>query len=208
LFEDPLRTIGVRDYRPGDSPRRLHWKATARAPGQQLQVKLFEPTTTHRVLIVLNINTTDLNWSWAGYDPQLLEAVITTAASVASWASERGFLVGLAANGKLFRSGGAVRIPPSRDPDQLMHILEALARLVPIPTMAPETLLELEEHALAYGTTIVLVTASISDQLVRQSRRLQSAGHRPTVLLITSEDQPLARLGGLPAYAIRVADTQ
>jgi uncharacterized protein (DUF58 family) len=34
LFEDPMRTIGVREYRPGDSPRRLHWKATARAPGQ------------------------------------------------------------------------------------------------------------------------------------------------------------------------------
>ena len=43
-----MRTVGVRDYRPGDSPRRLHWKATARAPGQALQVKLFEPTTTHR----------------------------------------------------------------------------------------------------------------------------------------------------------------
>ena len=49
LFEDPLRTVGVRDYRPGDSPRRLHWKATARAPGQALQVKLFEPTTTQRL---------------------------------------------------------------------------------------------------------------------------------------------------------------
>jgi len=37
LFEDPLRTVGIRDYRPGDSPRRMHWKATARAPGQALQ---------------------------------------------------------------------------------------------------------------------------------------------------------------------------
>ncbi|MBV9172606.1 MAG: DUF58 domain-containing protein [Chloroflexi bacterium] len=208
LFEDPLRTVGVRDYRPGDSPRRLHWKATARAPGQQLQVKLFEPTTTHRVLVLLNISTTDTNWSWAGYDPEVLEAAITTAASVASWASERGLLVGLGANGKLFRSGTAVRIPPSRDPHQLMHILEALARLVPMPTMAPETLLELEQHGLAYGTSIVLITATISDLMVRQLRRLQSAGHRPSVLLISSDEHPLARLDGLPGYAIRVEDTQ
>jgi uncharacterized protein (DUF58 family) len=208
LFEDPLRTVGVREYRPGDSPRRLNWKATARAPGQQLQVKLFEPTTTHRVLVILNISTSDVNWSWAGYDPEVLEASITTAASVASWATERGFLVGLTANGKLYRSSGAIRIPPSRDPHQLMHVLEALARLVPMPTMTPETLIQVEEHGLAYGTTVVLVTANLTDQLVRQLRRLHSAGHRPAVLLISSEDQPLARLDGLPAYAIRVEDTQ
>lgn len=208
LFDDPLRTIGVRDYRPGDSPRRLHWKATARAPSQELQVKLFEPTTTHRILVILNINTADENWSWAGYDPELLEAAITTAASVASWASERGFLLGLAANGKLYRSGSAVRIPPSRDPHQLMHILEALARLVPIPTMAAETLLELEAPGLSYGTTVVFVTSSLSDVLVRQLRRLQSSGHRPAVLLISSTDQPVARLDGLPAFAIRVEDTR
>jgi uncharacterized protein (DUF58 family) len=55
LFEDPMRTVGIRDYRPGDSPRRMHWKATARAPDQTLQVKLFEPTTTHRLHILLNI---------------------------------------------------------------------------------------------------------------------------------------------------------
>ena len=40
---DPLRTVGVRDYHPEDSFRHLHWKATARA--QQLQVRVFEPTT-------------------------------------------------------------------------------------------------------------------------------------------------------------------
>ena len=58
---------------------------------------------------------------------EALEAAITTAASVANWASERGFLVGLAANAKLFHSSAAVRIAPSRDPQQLMHIFEALA---------------------------------------------------------------------------------
>jgi uncharacterized protein (DUF58 family) len=206
LFEDPLRNIGVREYRPGDSPRRLHWKATARAPDQHLQVKLFEPTTTHRVMIILNISTADQNWSWSGYDPEVLEAAITTAASVANWAEERGLLCGLAANSNLFRSGIAVRIPPSRDPRQLMNILEALARLVPMPTMAPETLVELEGRWLAYGTTVVVVTAALSDLLVRQLRKLQSAGHRPVVLLISSSEEPVARLDGLAAYAIRVAD--
>ncbi len=208
LFEDPLRTVGIRDYRPGDSPRRMHWKATARAPDQALQVKLFEPTTVHRLHIVLNISTAGQNWSWHGYDPEVLEAAITTAASVANWGAERGYLVGLAANAKQFHSSVAVRLPPSRDPHQLMHILEALARLVPMPTMAPETLIELESRELAYGTTVVMVTAVATEALMDQLQRLRRGGHQPALLLITSDEQPIAPIGGMPAFAIRIADTQ
>ncbi len=208
LFEDPMRTVGIRDYRPGDSPRRMHWKATARAPDQALQVKLFEPTTTHRLHIVLNISTSGNNWAWHGYDPEALEAVITTAASVANWGTERDYLVGLAANAKQFHSSMAVRLPPSRDPHQLMHVLEALARLVPMPTMAPETLVELESRGLAYGTTVVLITAVATDELVDRLQRLRRGGHQPALLLVTSDEQPLAPVGGMPAYAIRVEDTR
>jgi uncharacterized protein (DUF58 family) len=208
LFEDPMRTVGVREYRPGDSPRRLHWKATARAPGQLLQVKVFEPTTSHRLHILLNVNTTDENWSWQGYDPQALEAAITTAASVASWATDHGFLVGLAANANLFHSSAAVRIVPSRDPHQLMHILELLARLVPMGSMPIESLVGLEAHDLAYGSTVVVVTAVSGDPLMNQLNQLKRGGHRPVLLLITSDEAPVARLDGLPAYAIRIEDTR
>ena len=33
IFEDPSRTIGVRDHQPEDGFRRIHWKATARTQG-------------------------------------------------------------------------------------------------------------------------------------------------------------------------------
>jgi uncharacterized protein (DUF58 family) len=186
----------------------LHWKATARAPGQVPQVKVFEPTTSHRLQILLNVNTSDENWSWQGYDPQALEAAITTAASVANWAAEHGFLVGLAANAKLFHSSAAVRIAPSRDPNQLMHIFEALARLVPMGSMPVESLVEIEGRDLAYGSTVVLVSAVTGDALINQLNQLKRGGHRPVLLLITSADEPVARLDGMPAYAIRIEDTR
>jgi uncharacterized protein (DUF58 family) len=208
LFEDPMRTVGVREYRPGDSSRRLHWKATARAPGQALQVKLLEPTTTHRLHVLLNVGTSDQNWSWQGYDPEALEAAITTAASVANWAAERGLLIGLAANARLFRSSAVVGIPPSRDPHQLMHIFEALARLVPMPSMSADAFVELESRHLALGTTVVMVSAVAGHALIHQLQRLKRAGHRPVLLLITSDEHPLAPLDGLPAYAIRIEDTR
>jgi hypothetical protein len=157
---------------------------------------------------LLNISTGGPNWSWQGYDPEVLEAVITTAASVANWATERGFLIGLAANAKLFRSSAAVRIPPSRDPRQMRYVLEALARLVPLPTMAAHTLVDLEGRELAYGTTVVMVTAFANQELTQQLQRLRRAGHQPAILLITSAEEPVAPLNGLLAYAIRVEDTQ
>ena len=203
-----MRTVGVREYRPGDSPRRLHWKATARAPDQTLQVKLFEQTTSHRLHVLLNVNTSDQNWSWAGYDPQALEAAITTAASVANWATDHGLLVGLAANARLFHSSASVQIAPSRDPRQLMHIFEALAMLVPMGSMPVESLIDLEGHELAYGTTVVLVTCVSSQALIDQLRQLRRKGHQPVLLLITGDEQPVAPLDGLPAYAIRIEDTR
>ena len=208
LFEDPLRTVGVREYRPGDSPRRLHWKATARAPDQALQVKVFEPTTSHRLLVVLNVSTSGHNWSWQGYDPEALEAAITTAASVAQWGVERGYLVGLAANARLVHSSVPVRLPPSRDQRQLMYVLEALARLVPMATMAPEAMIDVEARELAFGTTVVLVTCVATTELMRGLQRLRRGGHQPALLLITQHDEAVVPFDGIPAYAVRVQDTQ
>jgi uncharacterized protein (DUF58 family) len=208
LFEDPLRTVGVREYRAGDSPRRLHWKATARAPNQQLQVKQLEPTTSYRLLVVLNVSTSGLHWAWQGYDPDLLEAAITTAASVASWAVEHGYQVGLVANAKIFRSRLALRIPPSRDPRQLMHMLEALAKVVPMPTLGIDSLVQLEARSLTYGTTVVVVTAVADQPLLQQLTRLRRAGHRPAVLLVGPSQIGSMPLDGVPVHRVRVEETR
>ncbi len=53
IFEDLTRPIGVRDYTPHDSLRHVHWKASARH--QNLQVKVFEPTTTLNVAIFVAV---------------------------------------------------------------------------------------------------------------------------------------------------------
>ncbi len=207
LFEDPLRTVGVRDYRPGDSPRRLHWKATARAPDQQLQVKLLEPTTTYRLMVLLNVSTFAENWAWQGYDPEVLEAAITIAASVANWGAEQGYQIGLSANAKAYRSRAALRMLPSRDPRQLMHVLEALATLVPMATMGPGDLVELEGRDLAYGTTVVMVSATADSALLRQLARLRQAGHRPALLLI-GDATGWSTLDGIPVRRVRVEDAR
>ncbi len=60
IITDPMRTVGIRDYRPEDSFRHIHWKATART--QSLQTKIFEPTTSIQFGIFLNLDTFERYW--------------------------------------------------------------------------------------------------------------------------------------------------
>ena len=94
LLEDPSRVIGVRDYLYGDELRRVHWKATART--MQLQSKVYEATTTHTVVLFLNVIVQlDIYY---GIHPELQELAICAAASVTDWALNEGFAVGFYAN--------------------------------------------------------------------------------------------------------------
>ncbi|WP_335870171.1 DUF58 domain-containing protein [Bacillus sp. 2205SS5-2] len=53
LFLDPFLPIGTREYQSGDSFQHIHWKATARS--QVLHTKVFETTTDHSWLFMLNV---------------------------------------------------------------------------------------------------------------------------------------------------------
>ena len=94
MLEDPSRVVGVRDYMYGDDLRRVHWKATARA--MQLQSKVYQATTTYTLVLFLNI-VSQLD-AWYGIRPELQELAICATASVADWALNQGYAVGLYAN--------------------------------------------------------------------------------------------------------------
>ena len=129
---------------------------------------------------------------------------------MANWASEQGYQLGLSANAKAYRSRAALRMLPSRDPRQFMHVLEALATLVPMATMGADTLVELEGRDLAYGTTVVMVTAAADEPLLRQLARLRRGGHRPALILVGAEGGvgTSDEIDGVPVHRVRVADTR
>ncbi len=204
LLEDPLRIIGARDWLPGDDLRRVHWKATARA--MTLQSKVYEPTTTWTLALFLNVNS--YSNPALGVNPGLLDLVMTAAASVAAWAIEQGYAVGLYANGVQamneldepsptpgegrFKEGLAearVRLPPSSRPEQLLRALEALARLIPFWGSSIEELFLREQTRLPAGTTIVLVctAAAVTPTVIEILLRIRARGHAVALLLAGNE---------------------
>lgn len=95
LLEDPLLLAGVRDYQIGDDPRHIHWKATARM--RTLQSKLFEYTSSPRLLILLD--TSNYSSAWLGADREMQELTMSVAASLALRGLDQDAQVGLLANG-------------------------------------------------------------------------------------------------------------
>ncbi len=106
LFEDPSRFQGIREYRRGDSLRRVHWRATARSG--KLQVKLFEPAVLDGALIVVDMvrpsrraeapPAGDSGGDPAAGDP-VEELVVTAAASLAEFVIAGDQKAGLLSNG-------------------------------------------------------------------------------------------------------------
>ena len=186
LLEDPLQVAGVRDYVPGDDPRRIHWKATARAGA--LRSKVFETPALHRLLLLLDV----WNYSEAerGPDLEIQELTIATAASLGIWALEEGYMVGLLANSSMVMplteqtllmslpteesdtikvdreefsasvlSPATTSIPFSSDDGQYEHLLSTLGRLVPRYSGSIGTLMDTEERMFPFGTTVLLISA-------------------------------------------------
>ena len=184
IFEDPSRAVGIRDLRPEDDFRRIHWKASARR--QELQVKVFEPTTSKNLVVFLNVATFERYWE--GTRPLLLEKAIAVAASIASHGVEDRFLVGLMANGSIPHSDQPIKVLPSRRPDQLARVLEALAAVTSFTTSTLEALLLAESPRLPWGATLVVVTALVTEDLLSALVRLHDVGRR--LVLVSLEDEP------------------
>ncbi|HUS14591.1 MAG TPA: DUF58 domain-containing protein, partial [Chloroflexia bacterium] len=194
LLEDPLRTAGVREYRPEDPMKRVHWKATART--QQLQVRVYDPTTTHTIMLFLNIET----WVhvYEGVDSARAEWAIVVAASLARYAAGQGWSFGLESNAPAADGGEAVRLPPSHSPEQLTRLLEGLARMIIYPVRGFTELLRTGTQSLPIGSTVVVLCPVLPDAIRGALLRLRERGLRVVVCALT--DTPPDPLPGLLLY--------
>lgn len=88
--------FGVREYREGDNPRRIHWRRSARTG--QLMVREMAQPKSYQIWCVVNtrIRPHDAEQS------RRLEAAISAAATVICDALERGAKIGLICNGEPF----------------------------------------------------------------------------------------------------------
>ena len=199
LFQDPVLTAGVREYRSGDALKRIHWKSTARLG--RLQTKIYEPTTTIDISIFLDIRTLKEHL-WGSID-QLQEVGIITAASLSQHALNAGFRVGLYVNQMTRFSHGMVTVPPSRHPDQLLKVLEVLAQLHQVESIPMTRYIREEAASLPWGSTLVVISAQPDEKLMATLLDLKRVGRSVTLIVIGSEIKDV-NAAHFPVY--RVSD--
>lgn len=187
----------VRDYVPGDSFNRIHWRSTARR--DRLIVKEFELDPLSDVWIFLDmyesvhtelptepIFDSEFAPFWVRprkfeLPPSTEEYAVTAAASLAQHFIRLDRAVGLAACGQIREL-----IQADRGERQLTKILETLAVLraegeVPLPE-----LIRAEAQQMIRGTSVIVITPSNDFRWLVAARQMERAGMRVVAVVIDS----------------------
>jgi len=220
---------GIRDYAPGDSFSRIHWRSSARRG--RLIVKEFELDPLADVWIVVDMSifdqasaeeiddgyqTTDVLYALERRQKFKLPAsteeyVVTIAASMAQYFLRLDRSVGMLAYGQV----GEV-VQPDRGERQQNRILETLAVLRAEGEMPLEDVVTAEAHLFPRGSTIIAVTPTTRQAWAGAARQLRQRGMRVVSILVNPESfggrhsseslLPLLQGRGLGAYTVNNGD--
>ena len=138
---------GVKEYRPGDNPRWIYWRRSARSG--TLVSKQMTQVAPPRVLVLVDTCLSERTPSAHAE----VERCIAMAASLAAVALDQGLSVGLCAWSREW-----IAIPPTRGKRHRDELLSMLSRLALNTSHEPAQLLEECHRVLRSGTTPVLFT--------------------------------------------------
>ena len=212
IYEDPVRISGIRDYVPGDSLRRVHWKATARTG--RLQCKVFEPSVMVGATLVLDFHED----AYADQQrEERSELAVTLTASLAHYIYRNRQQVGLLSNGRdasdRIRLGEMVnvtatrrhaelsarpadrserlrpvRVETRRGQDQAMRIFEALARIELTDGLSFVELLDTERGLLPRDAAVTAIVSRVSPEIAQALASLARSGWHVVVFIVADEE--------------------
>ncbi|MEW6400660.1 MAG: DUF58 domain-containing protein [Chloroflexota bacterium] len=168
-----VSAAAVREYRPEDSLRLIHWPTTARM--NKTFVKLMDNAPDANWWMVLDLDSRAmLGEGWDSTE----ELGVSLAASLADFGLRGRKSVGLISN-----SSTLTWLPPQKGEGQRWEILHALALVKPVQTPL-STLIERVTVELGRNHSLIIITASLDLTWMQSLRTLQSRGVIPTVLLL------------------------
>lgn len=215
---------GVRDYAPGDSFNRIHWRSTARK--EQLIVKEFEIDPLVDIWLFADFSRSSL------YEPPTLQrvngngTVIPTSQEIPPSTEEYAAVIAASLSQHFINTeralGFAAYIPyreiyqPEHGIRQLNRIFQALAVARSFSDYSLAQMLALETPYFTRGTTLVIVTASLDPAWITEAQILSRRGIRPMCILIdpysfggpqsTDDTAALLRVARIPTLIVHRND--
>ena len=182
LLRDPFLVKGIREYQPGDPVRHIHWPATARTG--QAQVRVHEDTARAKLLVVLNVQPQDLQWTNYISETHIdsVENGIRLAASLCVYALRSGLSAGFASNMPLEGGNESTLLLPVPGAAQEEELLTAFARqTVRCVQRFPTLLKDLAVHS---GLDILVLSSYESDSVREGIASLRRSGNQVTLHLL------------------------
>jgi uncharacterized protein (DUF58 family) len=168
--------MGIREYRPGDSYKSIHWRSSARH--RTLQVKEFELDRTADLWIYLDL---DRHWHRGDGETATIERAITVVASVVAKALREHRNVGLITSG--LRPDV---LQPDRGTKQSGKLMQYLAEIQAGGDLSiAETLIETTPR-IRRGSSCLIVTPSLDRQWVRPAATLREAAISTQAVIVGS----------------------
>lgn len=175
INEDTSSVVGVRDYRYGDRYNRIHWKQTAKS--NKLMTKEFEKVITNNYMFFLNQSNS--NYSRQEH----FEAAIELTASLVKHTIDLQFPSGIVSLGT-----DKKMIQLLRGQDHLLRIYEVLAMIEPMTEQSFKETVISELAYLSIGTTLILVTAKLNQELYELLGELGARKIRAEVFALISDE--------------------
>lgn len=189
---------GVREYVPGDPMKRIHWPTSARRG--RLIVKEFEQDPQAEVWVFLDAQKGEhaelpferpeaAGQVWMlgrrpefSLPPSTLEYAVSIAASLAHYFTLQGRAVGLVTAGRTLTI-----IPAERGTRQESKILETLAFIRAEGGLSLASLVSAQAGQLPQGSSAILVTPTVSPELLLAVDDLGRRNLRPVVVLLVAD---------------------
>jgi uncharacterized protein (DUF58 family) len=212
---------GVREYAPGDSFNRIHWKSSARK--DRLLVKEFELDPLADIWMFLDMSAQSLferPYSVEGLPttelfipPSSEEYAVIVAASLVQY-----FVLKERALGFVTYNPHRTVYQPDRGNRQFTRVLEALAVAHSTADITCEQMLALEGHHMSRGTTVIVITADPSDAWIREATLLVRRGLRTIAVILdplsfgatdarsVDQTQLLLEANGVITYVVHQGD--
>lgn len=168
---------GVREYYPGDSLNRIHWRSTARLG--RLMVKTFEMDPTSNIWVVLDMHEE----AQAGEgDEGTEEYIVRIATSLAHHFLQADRMLGVMAHGE-----EKLTLDPARGSKQYGRILEALAMARADGEDSIARVLSSEARTFGRNTTLILVTPALDEEWLASLQEIMHHGTRTAIVFVDPE---------------------
>ena len=203
LYEDVTRYRSLREYQPGDEPKRINWKASARM-GALFSME-YVPSIYFPVLVLLNLTADDYPLVQRAH---LVERAIEAAASLVFYFVGIGQEVGLVTTGRLGQAAGvdsagaaaadadgsalagAYTVEPVRAGyAHAAHLLEQLARITTATGDQAVNFVDVVQRggvSIASGTRVAVVTPPLQEQQRAGLLALRRRGYDVEVFLVST----------------------